>query len=35
MLKVKCLVDYTYLFSPNDCKNNYKIILKCFQHLKN
>ena len=25
-LAVKTLLDYTYLFSPNDCKKNEKII---------
>ena len=34
ILKSKCLLDYAYLFSPNDYKKNYKIILKYFQYLK-
>ena len=33
MIKVKSLLDYTNLFSPNDEKND-KIVLKCFQSLK-
>ena len=31
MLKGKSLLDYTNLFSPNDCEKNDKIILKYFQ----
>ena len=31
MLKSKCLLDYTNLFSPNDYDKNDKIILKYFQ----
>ena len=31
MLKVKSLLEYTNLFSPNEHKKNDKIILKCFQ----
>ena len=31
MLKGPSLLDYTSLFSPNDYKNNDKIILKYFQ----
>ena len=31
MLKGKSLLDYTNLFSPNECKNNDKTILKYFQ----
>ena len=31
MLKGKGLLDYTNLFSPNDCEKNDKIILKYFQ----
>ena len=31
MLKGKCLLDYTNLFSPNDYEKNDKIILKYFQ----
>ena len=34
MLKGKSLLDYTNLFSPNDCEKNDKIILKYFQQLK-
>ena len=34
MLKEKSLLDYTNLFSPNDCEKSYKIILKYFQKLK-
>ena len=30
-LKGKRLLDYTNLFSPNDCEKNDKIILKYFQ----
>ena len=30
-LKGKSLLEYTYLFSPNEYKNNDKIILKYFQ----
>ena len=29
--KGKSLLDYINLFSPNDCENNDKIILKYFQ----
>ena len=31
MVKVKSLLDYTKLFSPNEHENNDKIILKYFQ----
>ena len=31
MLKVKSLLEYTNLFSPNECKKNDKITLKYFQ----
>ena len=31
MLKYKCLLDYTNLFSPNEYEKNDKIILKYFQ----
>ena len=31
MLKGKSLLDYRYLFSPNECERNEKIILKYFQ----
>ena len=31
MLKGKNLLDYTNLFSPNDYKNNNKMMLKYFQ----
>ena len=31
LLKSTSLLDYTNLFSPNDCKKNDKIILKYFQ----
>ena len=31
MLKGKCLLEYTNLFSPNDYEKNDKIILKYFQ----
>ena len=31
MLKGKSLLEYTDLFSPNDCEKNDKIILKYFQ----
>ena len=31
MLKVKILLEYTNLFSPNDYEKNDKIILKYFQ----
>ena len=31
MLKGKSLLEYTNLFSPNEYKNNDKIILKYFQ----
>ena len=31
MLKVKCLLDFTNLFSPNKYEKNDKIILKYFQ----
>ena len=31
MLKVKSLLDYTNLFSPNEYEKNGKIILKYFQ----
>ena len=31
MLKGKSLLEYTSLFSPNDCENNDKIILNYFQ----
>ena len=31
MLKDKCLLDYTNLFSPNNYGKNDKIQLKCFQ----
>ena len=34
MLKVKSLLDYTNLFSPNDYEKKNKIILKYFQRLK-
>ena len=34
MLKSKTLSGYISLFSPNECENNYKIILKYFQQLK-
>ena len=30
MLKGKCLLEYTNLFSPNDYEKNEKIILKYF-----
>ena len=31
MLAEKALLDYTNLFSPNDYKNNVKIIYKYFR----
>ena len=31
MLKGKTLLDYTNLFSPNECEKNDKTILKYFQ----
>ena len=31
MLKVKSLLEYTYLSSPNDYQKNDKLILKYFQ----
>ena len=31
MLKDKSLLDYTNLFSPNECEKNDKIILKYIQ----
>ena len=31
MIKGECFPDHTNLFSPNEDKNNDKIILKCFQ----
>ena len=31
MLKGKCLLDYTYLFSPKEYKNNDKTIQRYFQ----
>ena len=31
MLKGKCLLDYTNLFSPNDYEKSDKIILKYFK----
>ena len=31
MLKGKCFLHYTYLFTPNDSEKNDKIILKYFQ----
>ena len=31
MLKGKSLLDYTNLFSPNECEKNNKIIIKYFQ----
>ena len=31
MFKVKSLLEYTILFSPNEYKQNYKIILKDYQ----
>ena len=31
MLKGKCLLEHTNLFSPNEYKKNDKIILKYFQ----
>ena len=31
MLKVKILLDYTNLFTPNECDRNDKIILKHLQ----
>ena len=34
MLKGKSLLDYTNLFSPNDCEKIDKLILKYFQQLK-
>ena len=34
MLKSKTLSGYISLLSPNECENNYKIILKYFQQLK-
>ena len=34
MLKIKCFLDYTNLFSRNEYKNNDKIMLKCFQELQ-
>ena len=34
MLKRKCLLDYTNLFSPNENEKNHKIILKYFQYLE-
>ena len=34
MLKSKCLLDYTNLFSPNEYEKNDKVILKHFQSLK-
>ena len=34
MLKVKCLLEYTNLFSPNDYEKNDEIVLKYFQQLK-
>ena len=35
MLKGKGLLDYTNLFSPNEYKNNDKMILKCLQYNPN
>ena len=32
MLKGKSLLDYTILFSPNDCSKNDKIIQKYFSN---
>ena len=32
MLKGKSLLDYTILFSPNDCEKNDKIIQKYFSN---
>ena len=32
MLKGKTLLDYTNLFSPNDCKNNDRIIKRIFKN---
>ena len=34
LIKVKSLLDYTNLFSPNGYEKNNKIILKYFQQLK-
>ena len=34
MQKGKTLLDYTNLFSPNDCEKNDKIMLKYFQYHK-
>ena len=31
MLKDKCLLEYTNLFSPKECKKNDKLKLKYFQ----
>ena len=31
MLKVKCLLQYTNLFSPNYYEKNVERVLKCFQ----
>ena len=28
----KNLLDYINFFSPNDCKNNDKVIYKCFKN---
>ena len=35
MLKGKGLLEYTNLFSPNEYKNNDKMILKCLQYNPN
>ena len=35
MLKGKSFLGYTNLFSPNKYEKNDKIMLKCFQDLKN
>ena len=32
MVTGKTLLDYTNLFSPNDCKKNDKTIYKYFKH---
>ena len=31
MLKGESLLEYTNLFFPNECQNNDKIIITCFQ----
>ena len=34
LLKGKQLIDYTNLFAPKECKNNYKIVQTFFQDIK-